>query len=115
MAKKCAKTVAAKTAPKTSAATTKQSKTTVKTKKVTFRLEEDYGKKIYLAGTFNDWDSKAKQMTFKKKDNAYSTILTLAPGTYQYKFVIDGVWCVDPANQEWMQNEHGTLNSVVHV
>jgi hypothetical protein len=39
----------------------------------------------------------------------------LAPGTYQYKFVIDGTWCADPECADFVQNEHGTLNSVITV
>ena len=41
--------------------------------------------------------------------------MKLAPGTYQYKFVIDGVWCADPENLDCVQNDLGTLNSVVTV
>ena len=42
-------------------------------------------------------------------------IFTLAPGEYEYKFVINGTWCVDPNCKEWRQNTLGTLNSVLRV
>jgi hypothetical protein len=32
-----------------------------------------------------------------------------------YKFIADGNWILDPANQLWEQNEHGNGNSVVWI
>ena len=51
----------------------------------------------------------------EKKDGVYSVAIKLVPGTYQYKFVIDGTWCADPENRDFVQNDHGTLNSVITV
>jgi hypothetical protein len=36
-------------------------------------------------------------------------------GLYQYKFIVDEDWIVDPAAQKNVPNEHGSLNSVVEV
>ena len=55
----------------------------------------------------------AKKMAFKA--GVYTATVKLAPGDYQYKFVIDGTWCADPENLDFVRNEHGTLNSVVVV
>ena len=54
-------------------------------------------------------------MLDKKNAGVYSTTIKLAPGTYQYKFVIDGTWCADPECADFVQNDHGTLNSVITV
>ena len=56
-----------------------------------------------------------EQMLDKKNAGVYSTTIKLAPGTYQYKFVIDGTWCADPECADFVQNDHGTLNSVITV
>ena len=48
------------------------------------------------------------------KAAAGSTIL-VAPGEYQYKFVIDGTWCADPENANAVPNDQGTYNSVITV
>lgn len=84
-------------------------------KRVTFTLAADAGSEVFLAGDFNNWDPAAKRMADKDGTGVYSTVVTLAPGEYEYKFVINGIWCVDPNCREWRQNSLGTLNSVLHV
>src|SRR5690606_20199847 len=39
----------------------------------------------------------------------------LPPGRYEYKYIVDGTWMHDPANKEYVMNEHGTLNSVIRI
>ena len=80
-----------------------------------FTVRAEAGKVVYLAGCFNQWNPTGKKMTDKKKDGVYSTAINLAPGTYEYKFVIDGVWCADPENTDVVKNDCGTLNSVITV
>lgn len=78
-----------------------------------FTVHADKGKSVYLAGEFNNWDPTAKKMAFRA--GVYSTTVKLAPGSYQYKFVIDGTWCADPENANSVANDQGTFNSVVTV
>lgn len=87
----------------------------VEEKSVTFSVRADVGKTVFLAGSFNQWDPTGKKMLDKKNEGVYTTSVKLAPGSYQYKFVIDGTWCADPENLDFVQNEHGTLNSVIVV
>ena len=84
-------------------------------KAVTFTVHAEKGKAVYLAGSFNEWSTTAKKMAYKAKNGIYSATVQLAPGEYQYKFVIDGTWCADPENRDFVQNDHGTLNSVITV
>ena len=84
-------------------------------KRITFTYRSEKGSTIFLAGSFNNWSATAKKMADKKGNGVYTAMLTLAPGSYEYKFVIDGTWCADPKCADWIQNEHGTLNSVKHV
>jgi 1,4-alpha-glucan branching enzyme len=84
-------------------------------KSVIFTLHAEKGKKVCLAGQFNDWNPVAKKMAWKAKDDVYATTVKLAPGTYEYKFVVDGVWCADPANADSVRNDQGTFNSVITV
>lgn len=55
-------------------------------------------KKIFLAGTFNDWNPSNPQylMTDEDGDGTWSITVKLPPGTYQYKYVADGQWVKDP-------------------
>jgi 1,4-alpha-glucan branching enzyme len=98
-------------AKKTTAAKAKKAAT----KSVSFSVRAEAGKSVYLSGSFNQWDPTGKKMLDKKKEGIYTTTIKLAPGEYQYKFVIDGTWCADPECADWVQNDHGTLNSVITV
>ena len=84
-------------------------------KAVTFTVHGDKGRAVYLAGEFNKWDPTAKKMAYKARSGIYTATVKLAPGDYQYKFVIDGTWCADPENVNAVPNGHGTFNSVVTV
>ena len=110
--KKCAaaKVVATKAPAKAAA-----KKPAAAKKAVTFTIHAEKGKTVYLAGCFNDWSTTAKKMAYKAKEGIYTATVNLAPGEYQYKFVIDGTWCADPENVNAVKNDQGTFNSVVTV
>ena len=110
--KSTAKTVVAKK-PSAKPVANKAAKPAKKT--VTFTVHAEKGKAVYLAGSFNEWSTTAKKMAYKTKAGIYSATVQLAPGEYQYKFVIDGTWCADPECADFVQNDHGTLNSVITV
>ena len=86
-----------------------------KAKRVAFSVRAKEGSKVFLAGTFNDWNPTAKEMTDKMGDGVFVAVVSLPAGTHEYKFVIDGIWCADPECSDWIQNDHGTLNSVKRV
>jgi 1,4-alpha-glucan branching enzyme len=81
----------------------------------TFSVSASPGSRVFLAGSFNKWDPTAKEMTDRKGDGVFTATLNLPPGEHQYKFVVDGTWCADPACKESVPNGHGTFNSVVRV
>ena len=82
---------------------------------VDFELQAEPGAKVFIAGTFNDWDPAQVRMHERGNDGKYRTSLLLPKGRHEYKFVVDGVWCVDAKCQEWVPNNYGSLNSVVTV
>ena len=84
-------------------------------KAVTFTVHAEKGKAVYVAGEFNKWNPTAKKMAYKARTGIYAATVKLAPGEYQYKFVIDGTWCADPENVNSVQNDQGTFNSVIVV
>lgn len=109
-----AETVKVATKAKSSKAAVRKT-TAPKNQRVVFSVRAEVGSKVFLAGSFNNWDPTAKEMLDKKGEGLFSVTLTLPPGDHQYKFVIDGTWCADPDCADWIQNDHGTLNSVKHV
>jgi 1,4-alpha-glucan branching enzyme len=70
-------------------------------------------KEVYLVGEFNNWNPRADRMT--KTKNGFRRTLQLAPGEYQYKFLVDGQWHNDPSAVRQVPNAYGTTNSVVRV
>lgn len=70
-------------------------------------------KEVFLAGEFNGWDTSSDKLV--KRKGVFKKKMLLAPGEYQYKFVVDGEWHCDPLAPKQVPNDFGTLNSVVHV
>ena len=66
--------------------------------------------RVYLAGSFNNWDGDAQAM--KQTDSGWIAYVKLAPGKYWYKFVVDGRWQTDPDNQLRENDGEGNINSV---
>jgi len=112
------KTTAKKPATKAAAPAKSTGKRVAKkpaAKAVVFTVHAEKGKTVCLAGDFNDWNPTAKKMAFKARAGVYTASVKLAPGTYQYKFVIDGAWCADPENVNAVPNDQGTFNSLITV
>lgn len=70
-------------------------------------------KKVMLSGTFNNWSTMLTRM--EKTEEGWSITLPLKPGEYEYKYIVDGVWTIDPANDYKRDNDAGSENSVVYV
>lgn len=51
---------------------------------------------VFIAGTFNNWNDRELPMT--KTTSGWSIPYLLPPGNYQYKFIVDGQWMLDPQN-----------------
>lgn len=89
-------------------------KNNVSRRTVNFEFRELPGREIFIAGTFNDW-KLVKKLEDKTGEGIYRCRMMLIPGVYQYKFVIDGEWRIDPGNPNFQPNEFGSLNSVLVV
>ena len=86
-----------------------------KGRKVLFSLEASQGRSAAVAGSFNDWEPAATPMQYDPQSQTYRAIVELAPGEYEYKFVVDGEWLLDESNPGFFPNDFGTLNSVLSV
>jgi len=82
---------------------------------VTFALEHTDAKEVYLCGDFNQWSPKDLRMIHRDGNGRWEKRVTLVPGRYEYKFIIDGNWIHDAKAPENVPNAHGSLNSVLHV
>lgn len=69
---------------------------------------------ISIAGTFNNWRPTATPMV-SVGAGRWVKELTLPPGDYEYRFVVDGEWMTDPRSSETAINPFGETNSVLKV
>lgn len=84
-------------------------------KAVVLEYKDAPGKHVSVAGSFNDWRSDEKILNDRNGDGIYRCRLLLAPGEYQYKFLVDGEWRSDSGNPNFVPNEFGSLNSVLVI
>ena len=85
-----------------------------KTKKVNFKFLAPQAEKVSVAGDFNEWNLMSHPMK-KDKKGVWKISLDLLPGTYQYRFLVDGEWQSDPSCTDCVENSFGTLNCVKKV
>jgi hypothetical protein len=88
--------------------------TATQTVNATFALLEPDAKQVAVVGDFNGWKPGATPME-RHDGGHWETTIALAPGRYEYKFLVDGHWTPDPLANENVWNQHGSLNSVVEV
>jgi cellulose biosynthesis protein BcsQ len=72
------------------------------------------GRRVQVAGDFNDWIPDRDVATRKGKGGVRK-VLKLRPGAYQYRVIVDGIWREDPGNPERVPNIYGGENSLLHV
>jgi 5'-AMP-activated protein kinase regulatory beta subunit len=84
-------------------------------KRVTFVCKAEPGSDVYLAGDFNNWNPEKRRLSDKEGDGRFTTTMLLPAGTYEYKFIINGQWSIDPECEEWVPNKMGSLNSIVRI
>jgi 1,4-alpha-glucan branching enzyme len=82
-----------------------------KTKKVDFNFSASHAGGVSIAGDFNDWNPGSHPMK-KDKKGVWKISLNLAPGTYQYRFYVDGDWQNDPGCTSCVENPFGGQNCV---
>ena len=70
-------------------------------------------KKVFVAGSFNNWQENKLMMT--RSGTGWQLPLYLAEGTHTYRFVVDGKWFTDPDNPERLPNEFDDFNSVIRL
>ena len=66
---------------------------------VLFSLVAPEANRVELVGSFNEWDRSRAIPMSRQTNGVWHTTLDLGPGKHLYKFIIDGAWRPDPANQ----------------
>lgn len=81
---------------------------------VEFELDAPMAGEVCLAGEFNEWSPTADPME-KGADGIWRITLSLKPGRYEYKFVVDGDYIEDPNNPDTVPDPFSGQNSVLTV
>ena len=84
--------------------------------KRTVRLELDVPKarSVYVVGTFNNWKPGATPLIWIGGTKWFKD-LPLAPGRYEYRFVVNGTLIDDPKGKAYVPNPQGGRNAVLQV
>ena len=80
-------------------------------KRETFTYQQPGASTVSLAGDFTEWDKNPIQLK-KQKDGTWKTAVSLAPGTYEYRFLVDGEWRNDSECTRFRTNPFGAENCV---
>lgn len=83
-------------------------------KNTEFHLEAPSAGSVKLAADFTDWEKFPLDL-IKSEDGVWFGIVPLFPGSYAYRFIVDGQWCDDPHPAQRVANPFGTMDAVVKV
>jgi chromosome partitioning protein len=70
---------------------------------------------VQIAGDFNDWIPEPLDFNITRGREEWRKKIPLAPGSYAYKYVINGKWIPDPDNSVYVDDHCGGLNSIITI
>jgi hypothetical protein len=78
---------------------------------VVFRYEDGRRKSVEVAGDFTGW----LPLPLYSIAGRFSRRVAISPGRYQYRFIVDGEWMLDPSNGITEDSSSGRANNVLVV
>jgi 1,4-alpha-glucan branching enzyme len=69
-------------------------------------------RQVCIAGSFNDWNPADM---IRLGSDKWTIDLTLPPGSYEYRLIVDGQWMPDPNASRTTPNPFGEPNSLLIV
>ncbi|HEX7573641.1 MAG TPA: redoxin domain-containing protein, partial [Bacteroidota bacterium] len=78
---------------------------------VVFRFDEGHRKRVEVAGDFSGW----LPVPLYRSTEGFIRRVAIPPGRYQYRFIVDGEWTLDPSNGVTEASSSGGANSVLVV
>ena len=82
---------------------------------VTFVFRGGEAGNVQIVGEFNDWTPEDCALYKANGESEWRKEFDLAPGSYEYQFIIDGRWEPDPNNPFRIEGLYGGFNSIVEV
>ena len=81
-------------------------------KRISFKLHAPEAQCVSLAGDFNSWDPEMHPLK-KSSAGIWKKMVSLSPGRYEYRFMVDGEWHNDPECTMCSPNPFGSNNCVL--
>lgn len=66
---------------------------------------------VEVTGNFCDWE-RGRHPLRRDANGTWKAVLTLSPGRYEYRLLVDGRWQDDPTCHDRVPNPFGTENCV---
>jgi cellulose biosynthesis protein BcsQ len=82
---------------------------------VMFAIDAPQSNDVRVTGEFTNWSRDGLAMEKDTADGLWKVVVDVAPGEYEYRFIVDGVWIRDPNNKDYVRNEFGQENSLLIV
>ena len=89
-------------------------KPTSNKRRVTFSLNAPEAQTVLVAGDFTGWQQAPISLK-KDKAGTWKKVVSLSPGKYAYRLLVDGQWQDDPQCPNREPNQFGTQNCVCVV
>lgn len=83
-------------------------------REVVFSTSFPDAKEVHVAGDFNRWQL-SENSRMSRNNGKWFKKMTLEPGSYHYRFVVDGAWTDDPENPRKETNPFGQTNSLISI
>ena len=87
---------------------------TTLTQKQTFSFKAPEARNVLLAGDFTRWLTNPIPL-HKQSNGVWTATTSLSPGTYHYRFLVDGEWRDDLECKLRVHNPFGTENDVIEI
>ncbi len=87
-------------------------------REVVMRFRDALAGDVRIAGDFNGWvpDRGVRSLIASEgQTRVWTKVLTLEPGSYQYRYIVDGEWQEDPSNPQSAPGPTGQPNSILRV
>ena len=82
--------------------------------KVTFSVPAEEAKKVTVLGTFNEWNEKKAVELKKLKNGTFKGTVDLEKdNSYEFKYLVDGVFVNEEEADAYTTNEFGGQNAVL--
>jgi len=69
---------------------------------------------VIITGEFTQWSAQGVRLRRRSADEWVAT-LAIAPGEYQYRLIVDGLWQDDPMAVRRVPNPFGSENCLLRV